>query len=118
MTKEDLLKLKEKITKLSDEEKKERDLYLRGLANGEIQGPSVGYASIDKPWLKHFSDEQMNAEEVHKTAYRYLYDENKNFENDVAIIFPFLSFLSTSLAIVWFPIAHGTLQVWCASMKL
>ena len=51
MKKEDLIKLKEKISKLSDEEKKLRDLYLRKISLGEIYGPMTGYPSIDKPWL-------------------------------------------------------------------
>ncbi len=32
---------------------KERDLYLRKIANGEIYGPMTGQPSIDKPWLKY-----------------------------------------------------------------
>ncbi len=54
MNKEDLLKLKEKISKLSGEEKKQRDLYLRGLSTGEIQGPMTGYATIDMPQLQFY----------------------------------------------------------------
>lgn len=49
MKKEDLIKLKEKISKLSDEEKKLRELYLRKISSGEIYGPMTGYSSIDKP---------------------------------------------------------------------
>ncbi len=52
MKKEDLIKLKEKISKLSEEEQKLRDLYLRKIANSELYGPMLGKASIDKPWLK------------------------------------------------------------------
>lgn len=55
MTKEDLIELKEKISHLTEEEKKQRDLYLRELALGKIQGPPVGYSSIDKPWLKWYN---------------------------------------------------------------
>lgn len=57
MKKEDLKKLREKLDKLSIEEQKARAAYLRGLANGEIQGPPTGHASIDKIWLKHFRPE-------------------------------------------------------------
>ena len=85
MTKEDLLKLREKISKLSDKEKKERDLYLRGLANGEIQGPPVGYASIDKPWLKYYTEEQMNTDMPNKSAYYYLYEQNNEYLGRVAL---------------------------------
>lgn len=54
MTKEELDKLKEDIAHLSPDESKIRDLYLRELASGEMQGPPVGYASIDKPRLKYY----------------------------------------------------------------
>jgi len=33
-----------------------RDLYLRKVALGEIEGKSTGYASIDKPWLKYYKE--------------------------------------------------------------
>ena len=56
MKKEILQELKRKLSELTVEEQVERDLYLRGLANGEIQGPPVGYPSIDKPWLKYYKD--------------------------------------------------------------
>lgn len=59
MTKEELIRLKQDIAALSEEDKKERDLYLRGLANGDIQGPPVGYPSIDKPWLKYYSEKDL-----------------------------------------------------------
>ena len=60
MTKEELIRLKEDIAALSEEDIKERDLYLRGLSNGDIQGPPVGYPSIDKPWLKYYSEEDIS----------------------------------------------------------
>lgn len=57
MTKEDLIKLKEKLSLLSEDEMKQREEYLKGLASGKIQGPPVGYSSIDKPQLIHYKDE-------------------------------------------------------------
>lgn len=42
----------EKLAQLSEKEEKLRDLYLKQLNDGTIQGPLTGYASIDKPWLK------------------------------------------------------------------
>lgn len=72
MTKEDLIELKKKIFKLNEEEKKERDLYLRKLALGEIQGPATGYASIDKPWLKYFSEENILPDIPKMKAYEYM----------------------------------------------
>lgn len=84
MEKEYLLKLKEKISNLTEEELKQRDLYLRGLANGEIQGPSVGYPSIDKPWLKYFSEEQLNETALKLSCYENMYENNKDHLEDIA----------------------------------
>lgn len=56
MNKEDLVSYKKKIAELSDKEKKLRDLELRKYATGELQGPPVGYASIDKPWLGNYPE--------------------------------------------------------------
>ena len=78
MTKEELIELKKQLSTLTEEEQKERDLYLRGLANGEIQGPPVGYPSIDKPWLRYYSEEHVKAEIPHMTAYEYLKMLNKD----------------------------------------
>lgn len=78
MNKEDLLELKKKIEGLSEEEKKQRDLYLRKLALGEIYGPLTGYASIDKPWLKYYGEEQIKCEIPYMTVYEYLKKLNSN----------------------------------------
>lgn len=85
MNKEDLLKLKEKISKLSEEEMIQRDLYLRGLANGEIQGPPVGYPSIDKPWLKFYTEKHINYKIPNKTCYDTIEELAKTNPFDIAI---------------------------------
>lgn len=86
MTKEDLLDLKKKISELSEEEKTQRNLnYLRKLVNGEMQGPLVGYASVDKPWLKNYSEDVINDELPEKTIYEYLVLRNLDHLNDYAI---------------------------------
>lgn len=56
----------------------ERDLYLRKLALGEVEGEITGYPSIDKPWLRYYSEEHIKAELPHMTAYEYLKQSNKN----------------------------------------
>ncbi len=151
MTKEDLLLLKERIGKLSSEEKKLRDLYLRRLSlgkgpilavkgydypleylvtlklgdtltediliNGEIkfakgtkvsqelidiiedekdkknkfnnlespiEGPPVGYNSIDKPWLKNYSEDQIMEDAPLIKFSDYLFKENRKYLSDVA----------------------------------
>ncbi len=76
MTKEDLLKLKEFIANLPEEDKKERDIYLKRLASGEYQGPPVGYPSIDKPWMKYYTDDNIRSDIPYKTAYDYIFDKN------------------------------------------
>ena len=48
----DIENYKQKITNLSIEEQKLRDVHLKKMANGEIQGPPVGYSSIDKVWFE------------------------------------------------------------------
>lgn len=78
MTKEALIELKKKISKLSEKEKKERDLYLRKLATGELQGPPIGYASIDKPWFKFYNEEAICAEPSVLSIYEVLKENNRN----------------------------------------
>ena len=79
MTKESLIKLKEKIAKLNETETKLRNQHLRKLANGELQGPPVGYASIDKSWLKYYSEKQLNDASVPKMSiYQYMLECTKD----------------------------------------
>ena len=87
MTKEDLLKLKEFIANLSEEDKKERDIYLKRLASGEYQGPPVGYPSIDKPWMKYYTDDNIRSDIPYKTAYDYIFDKNLDNMNRNAFDF-------------------------------
>ena len=62
-----------------------RDLYLRKLALGEIQGPPTGKRSIDKPWLKYYSEDSIEKVLPEKTIYEYLYDSNKKYLNRTAL---------------------------------
>ena len=66
-----LKEYKIKLGNLSINEQKMRDLYLRKLALGEIQGPPTGYASIDKPWC-HFYD-NFDIEKIDELASRSIY---------------------------------------------
>lgn len=78
MNKEDLIGLKKKIVELSDKEKKERDLYLRNISLGNILGPMTGYASIDKPWLKYYNENNIDKERLNCSAYDYMKHYNIN----------------------------------------
>lgn len=81
MNKEELIKLKEKLAKLSIEEQKQRDLYLRKLSKGELQGPMTGYASIDKPSLQFYREQPVKEIKSNQTIYQMVFDqENMDVE--------------------------------------
>lgn len=83
MNKEDLKAYKEMLSHMSEEELKDRDNYLRDLANGVIQGPQVGYPSIDKPWFRYFDESTLKLSK--KTVYQELVDNNQSNLDDVAL---------------------------------
>jgi len=85
MTKEELIKLKKTINELNEIEQKERNLYLRNLANGVIQGPPVGYLTIDKPWLKYYSQETIKSDLPRQTIYHYIKEKNNHGLDRIAI---------------------------------
>lgn len=82
--KENLLEYRKKISELDEKEKKLRDLYLRKLSLGEIQGPQTGYASLDKPWLGNYVDSNVESS-TNKTAYQSVLDNNFLYGNSDAI---------------------------------
>ena len=45
----------------------------------------TGYPSIDKPWLKYYSEEAKNAPLPDCTIYEYLVEKNKDYPSDIAI---------------------------------
>ena len=47
----------------------------------------TGYPSIDKPWLKYYSEEAINAPLPECTIYEYLWENNKDHLEDVALIY-------------------------------
>ena len=87
MKNEDLNRLKEKNSKLTEEEQKQRDLYLRDIASGKRQGPSVGYPSIDKNWLKHYPETAVTTDVKQINAYDLIYENNKDHLDEVALEF-------------------------------
>ena len=70
---------------MNTEEKKERDIYLREMALGNEKGEKTGYPSIDKPWLKYYTKEQINYDIPNCTCYELLYKNNFDRLNDIAI---------------------------------
>lgn len=47
----------------------------------------TGYPSIDKPWLKNYSDEAISAVLPNCSMYEYVYECNKNHFDDIALIY-------------------------------
>lgn len=47
----------------------------------------TGYPSIDKPWLKYYTEEAINASLPECTIYEYLWENNKDHLDDVALIY-------------------------------
>lgn len=45
----------------------------------------TGFPSVDKPWLKYYSEEAINAPLPECTIYEYLYENNKDYPSDIAI---------------------------------
>ena len=45
----------------------------------------TGYPSIDKPWLKYYSDEAINAPVPECSIYEYMYEKNKEHQSDIAL---------------------------------
>lgn len=83
MTKEETIK--EKLSELSKEEENKRNIYLRKLATGELQGPPVGYPSIDKPWLKFYPEEMLSFDLPNTSVYEYALNANSDNMENIAL---------------------------------
>lgn len=79
MEDKDIENYKQKISNLNIEEQKLRDVHLKQMATGEIQGPPVGYSSIDKPWMRNFTDDEIIGDVPKLTCYQALYENNKDY---------------------------------------
>lgn len=53
----------------------------------ESEKKLTGYPSIDKPWLKYYSEEAINAPLPDCTIYEYLWENNKEHLDDIALIY-------------------------------
>ena len=45
----------------------------------------TGYPSVDKPWLKYYSEEAINTPLPECTIYEYLYENSKDYPKDIAL---------------------------------
>ena len=85
MEKEYLLKLRERLSNLSEEEKKLRNVYLSNFAKGLVQGPQLEYDSLNKNWLKYYSVEQIMHDMPKMSIYDYMMKNNLEHKDDCAI---------------------------------
>lgn len=74
-----------KIGNLSVNEKKLRDIYLRNLSLGQLEGPLTGYASIDKPWLKYYSVYSLMDDYKKESVYNCIKNVSVKYPKNVAI---------------------------------
>lgn len=70
---------------INNNEEIERDLYLRTLLTGERLGPLTGKASVDKPWLINYSNEQIGCPIPSRRMYEDLLWYTQNLKLDIAI---------------------------------
>lgn len=47
----------------------------------------TGYPSIDKPWLKYYTEEIINAPLPECTMYEYICDNNRDYLDDIALVY-------------------------------
>ncbi len=47
----------------------------------------TGYPSIDKPWLKYYSEEAINAPMTELSVYEYLLDNNRENMKNTALVY-------------------------------
>ena len=78
---------RKKLSELSEKENILRNLQLKKFYSGEMQGPLTGLPSIDKPWVKSYSEEAINQELPKMTAYDYMYNCNKDNQEAIAVNF-------------------------------
>ncbi|MCQ2478777.1 MAG: acyl--CoA ligase, partial [Clostridia bacterium] len=53
----------------------------------EAEKKLTGYPSIDKPWLKYYTDEAINAPLPECTIFEYMYENNKEYPDDIALLY-------------------------------
>ena len=76
-----------KIKELSFNEEIFRNIYLRKLLVGEIQGPLTNLPGVDKEWLKYYSEEQIKSNLPEETISDYMEKGNLEYLNNYAIIY-------------------------------
>ena len=81
---DDFTKIIKSKTELSDDEKRR---ILTDIKKGKKFGFESGYPSIDRPWLKYYTEEQRSFKIPNSTCYDVLYNHNKDHLDDIAIVY-------------------------------
>lgn len=55
--------------------------------NESTEKELTGYPSIDKPWLKYYSEEALNTPLPECTVYELLWEKNKDHLDDIALMY-------------------------------
>ena len=58
-----------------------------GLSKTSVGMESTGYPSIDKPWLKYYSDSESDLMLPKHTVYEWIYSRNKDNENATSLMY-------------------------------
>lgn len=80
-----LIDYRKKLQNLDEKKCILRDLYLRDIALGNIQGPPTGFPSLDKVHLSFFKKEHIEKPLPYMTATEYLKKQNENNLDLIAI---------------------------------
>ena len=52
--------------------------------NKQTDNKCTGYPSIDKPWLKYYSQEQIEANLPQYKVFDYIFENNKKYQETIA----------------------------------
>ena len=72
---------------MNKEEIKKDLLDLKKEINQIKEDGLTGYASIDKPWVKYYNQEELEKEKPKRTVYQEVYENNKDYKSDLALEF-------------------------------
>ena len=76
MNKEYLIEYKKKLSQLSEEEKKLRDLELRNIVTGEKLGPIIEYPTVSRTWVQSYDMDKYLSEKRYETVTEALFRQN------------------------------------------
>ena len=83
MNNEELKKYKTQKSNLTKEEEKLRNIYLRDLNCGKIQGPHLNYPSVDRAWYKYYDEESINIETNGVSVVDMFFDTCEKHKDDI-----------------------------------